>query len=260
MNDKLPAVALPNSSTGGPLTIDPVCGMTVRNNTYATDYDANTYRFCSAVCLSRFSADPTAYLNPSVVPSKLRLGEIATATNNVVYTCPMHAEIRQIGPGACPKCGMALEPAEADAHADTTELDDMTGRFWASLALSVPLLFVTMSEFIPGVNLHDWMGLASFNWLQAALGTPVVLWGGWPFFVRAWTSFRTWNLNLFSLMGLGTAAAFLFSMIALLMPDALPATFKMNGMAPLYFEAAAVIITLVLMGQVLELRGYSGRT
>jgi cation transport ATPase len=149
---------------------------------------------------------------------------------------------------------MALEPLAAGAEEDTSEIDNMSRRFWVSVILTLPLLAVTMSEFVPGVNLHHWFGDASFNWLQGALGTPVVLWAGWPFFTRAWASFRTWRLNMFSLIGLGTGAAWLFSVIALLWPQLLPAAFKMNGVAPLYFEAAAVITTLVLLGQVLELR------
>jgi heavy metal translocating P-type ATPase len=148
---------------------------------------------------------------------------------------------------------MALEPLVASNEEDTAELDDMSRRFWVSVVLTAPLLFVTMSEFVPGLNLHHWFGRESFNWVQGALGTPVVLWAGWPFFTRAWASFRTWHLNMFSLIGLGTGAAWLFSVIALLWP----AAFKMNGVAPLYFEAAAVITTLVLLGQVLELRARS---
>jgi heavy metal translocating P-type ATPase len=169
----------------------------------------------------------------------------------------MHPEVQQIGPGTCPKCGMALEPMDAVAGEDTSELRDMTQRFWVSLILSLPLLFITMSEFIPGLNLHHRIGIDTFNWLQAVLATPVVLWGGWPFFVRGWASFQTWNLNMFSLIALGTGAAFLFSAFALLFPAALPDAFKMEGMVPLYFEAAAVIVTLVLLGQVLELRARS---
>ena len=175
----------------------------------------------------------------------------------VVYTCPMHPEIRQIGPGHCPKCGMALEPLVTAPEEDTAELDDMTRRLWVSAALTLPLLVVTMSEFVPGLNLHHWFGNALFNWAQGALSTPVVLWAGWPFFARAWISFRTWQLNMFSLIGLGTGAAWLFSVVALLWPQLLPAAFKMNGVAPLYFEAAAAITTLVLLGQVLELRARS---
>jgi heavy metal translocating P-type ATPase len=169
----------------------------------------------------------------------------------------MHPEIQQQGPGTCPLCGMALEPMDATAQADNSELQDMTLRFWVCLSLSLPLLIMTMSDMIPSVNLHDRIGMNLFNWLQAVLAIPVVVWGGAPFFERGWASFKTWNLNMFSLIALGTGAAFLFSLFALLLPNYLPDAFKMNGMSPLYFEAAAVIITLVLMGQVLELRARS---
>ena len=133
----------------------------------------------------------------------------------------------------------------------------MTRRFWVSASLSLPLLVITMSEFILGLDIHHALAANVFNWLQFALATPVVLWGGWPFFVRAWASFKTWNLNMFSLIGMGTAAAYLFGVVGLLFPNLLPEQFKMSCMVPLYFEAAAVIITLVLMGQVLELRARS---
>ncbi len=179
-------------------------------------------------------------------------------SQKTLYTCPMHPEIQQNRPGICPKCGMALEPMNtAMDDEDNSELHEMTLRFWVSFALSLPLLLISMSDFIPTMNLHHWIGANTFNWLQALLGTPVVVWGGWPFFVRAWLSFKTWHLNMFSLIGLGTATAYLFSVFALLFPSALPDAFKMNGMVPLYFEAAAVIVTLVLMGQVLELRARS---
>jgi P-type Cu2+ transporter len=197
----------------------------------------------------------------SLLPSTRRglreLKGFAMASLDIIYTCPMHPEIRQIGPGACPKCGMTLEPLVAAAEEDTSEIDDMSRRFWVSVVLTLPLLIVTMSEFVPGLNLHHWFGRESFNWVQGALGSPVVLWAGWPFFTRAWASFRTWHLNMFSLIGLGTGAAWLFSVIALLWPQFLPAAFRMNGVAPLYFEAAAAITTLVLLGQVLELRARS---
>lgn len=179
-------------------------------------------------------------------------------SQKLLYTCPMHPEIQQDIPGICSKCGMALEPMHTGMdEEDNDELHDMTLRFWVSFALSLPLLLISMSDFIPTINLHHWMGMKTFNWLQAILGTPVVVWGGWPFFVRAWLSFKTWHLNMFSLIGLGTSTAYLFSFFALLFPSALPAAFKMNGVAPLYFEAAAVIVTLVLLGQVLELRARS---
>ena len=234
--------------------LDPVCGMTVGTNPdLAVEHIGTTYYFCSASCRAKFLDHPAKYLTPPPAP--------AAATRplpaQVVYTCPMHPEIRQIGPGNCPKCGMALEPLVAAADEDSSELDDMTRRLWVSIALTLPLLIVTMSEFLPGLNLHHGFGSQPLNWAQAVLGTPVVLWAGRPFFARAWASFRTWQLNMFSLIGLGTGAAWLFSVIALLWPQLLPAAFKMNGVAPLYFEAAAAITTLVLLGQVLELRARS---
>jgi heavy metal translocating P-type ATPase len=224
----------------------------------AMEYQGTTYYFCSMVCKAIFKETPAKYLQLpaplAVVPSTMPVG---AASAGVIYTCPMHPEIRQLGPGTCPKCGMALEPLRAGAEEDTSELDDMSRRLWISVALSFPLLIVTMSEFVPGLNLHHWVGRTLFNWLQGALGTPVVLWGGWPFFERAFASFRSWRLNMFSLIGLGMAAAWSFSVVALVWPELLPNAFKMNGVAPLYFEAAAVITTLVLLGQVLELRARS---
>ena len=241
-----------DTTSSSPTQTDPVCGMTVTSETARSVVQGDTtYYFCSYRCVVKFKANPEQYLNP---PAKTAS---AAPKDGTMYTCPMHPEVQQIGPGTCPKCGMALEPMDASVAEDTTELRAMTLRFWVSMGLSVPLLAISMSEWIPGLNLHHRIGLNAFNWLQAALGTPVVLWGGWPFFVRAWDSVRTRNLNMFSLIGLGTSAAFLFSLFALLFPGSLPETFKMNGMLPLYFEAAAVIITLVLMGQVLELRARS---
>ena len=241
---------------------DPICGMTVTEQSpHVFNYKGKPVYFCSAGCKTKFVADPAKFVDKDLsavsAPLEAKSMQSEPVSTVTTYTCPMHPEVQQVGPGNCPKCGMTLEPMEASTEEDTSELSDMTRRFWVSLALSVPLLLVTMSEFIPGVNIHHWMGINTFNWLQALLGTPVVVWGGWPFFVRAWASFKTWNLNMFSLIGLGTAAAFLFSVFALLFPAVLPAAFKMNGMTPLYFEAAAVIITLVLMGQVLELRARS---
>ena len=242
---------------------DPVCGMqAAADSNRAVEHSGITYYFCSQHCVKKFRANPQEFVKKHAdaqpeINMAANTDTRAITNKPALYTCPMHPEVQQVGPGSCPKCGMALEPMDATSKEDTTELNDMTRRFWVSLALSVPLLFVTMSEFIPGVNIHHWMGINTFNWLQAILGTPVVVWGGLPFFVRAWASFKTWNLNMFSLIGLGTAAAFLFSVFALLFPAMLPAAFKMGGMIPLYFEAAAVIITLVLMGQVLELRARS---
>ena len=245
------------------MAIDPVCGMQVNEQTAKnfSAFEGGEFFFCGAGCKRKFDADPSAYTGAARPAHGAGHAGHAhshaaadAAPPGTVYTCPMHPEIRQVGPGDCPKCGMALEPLLATAVEDTSELKDMTRRFRVSAVLSLPLLVITMSEMVPALDLHHLSGAHTYNWMQAALATPVVLWGGWPFFVRAWASFKTWNLNMFSLIGIGTAAAYLFSMAGLLAPALLPAAFKMNGMVPLYFEAAAVIVTLVLMGQVLELR------
>jgi P-type Cu2+ transporter len=245
----------PGSGSAAPLAkteTDPVCGMKVAANPEkSVEHERRRYFFCSQRCVDRFRANPAQYVDAQPP------APVSTEAAGVIYTCPMHPQIRQVGPGNCPICGMALEPLDATSSQDDTELRDMTRRFWVSVALTAPLLVVTMSDFVPGLNLHHLMGADTFNWFQALLATPVVLWGGWPFFVRAWASFKTWRLNMFSLIGLGTGAAFLFSVIALLFPGVLPQAFKMDGMAPLYFEPAAVIVALVLMGQVLELRARS---
>ncbi len=263
------------------MATDPVCGMQVDERTAAGSsvFEGSTSYFCSAGCKKKFDANPSAYVgarppagitapaehtpqrDPPAGDSSGTVRDMpvtaAAVAPGTIYTCPMHPEIRQVGPGNCPKCGMALEPLLATAAEDNSELQDMTRRFWVSVALALPLLVITMSEFVPGLNLHHLVSGEAFNWMQAVLATPVVLWGGWPFFVRAWASFKTWNLNMFSLIGIGTGAAYLFSLVGLLFPSLLPPAFKMNGMVPLYFEAAAVIVTLVLMGQVLELRARS---
>ena len=174
---------------------------------------------------------------------------------NTIYTCPMHPEVIQDQSGDCPVCGMALEPQWANEPRDETdpELQMLTHRFWVSVALCTPLLLLAMAPMI-GLRVDRWLGHSWFVAIQAALSTPVVLWAGWPFFVRAWRSIITVNLNMFTLIGIGTGSAFLYSTVAALLPGILPAAFKMNGQAEVYFEAAAVIVTLVLLGQVLELK------
>ena len=174
----------------------------------------------------------------------------------VKYTCPMHPEIVRDEPGDCPICGMALEPMTVTAEEPPNpELVDMTRRFWVGLALSVPLLAMAMGDMLPGAPVVAALGHAGFAWTQVALATPAVLWAGWPFFVRGWQSILRMRLNMFTLIAIGTGAAYLFSLAAVLVPDAFPASFRMaGGMVPVYFEAAAVIVTLVLLGQVLELR------
>ena len=229
---------------------DPVCGMkAAANPEKSAEHEGQTYYFCSKGCVTKFNADPLRYLSPNKRP-------VETGPVDAVYTCPMDPEIQQIGPGSCPKCGMALEPMQATMQEDTHELDDMTRRFVFSLVLSLPLVLLTMGDMF-GIDSSGWLAPSANGWLQGLLATPVVLWFGAPFLQRATQSFRTGHLNMFSLIGVGVMAAWLFSLLGLLAPDFLPVAFTMDGMAPLYFEASAVIVTLVLLGQVLELRARS---
>jgi heavy metal translocating P-type ATPase len=226
---------------------DPVCGMTADSSSpHHVHHNGHDYYFCSAHCVHKFTANPERYLNPSSAPAEA----LPAGTQ---YTCPMHPEIVQEGPGDCPKCGMALEPMTVTLDSDSTELDAMTRRFWISVVFSLPLLLLTMTEMIPGLNWHHRFGEA-YGWLQLVLATPVVIWAAAPFFRLAVQSFANRHLNMFSLIGLGVAAAYGFSVMALLLPGMIPDSFASNGMVPLYFEAAAVIVSLVLLGQVLELR------
>ena len=232
-------------------TTDPVCGMTVVPGASKGGrhvHDGVTYDFCSVKCREKFAADPQKYLAPAPAAA----APVAPGTQ---YTCPMHPEIIRDAPGSCPICGMALEPVTVSlTDAPDPELVDMSRRFWVSLALSVPVLFLAMSDLIPGQPVQRLLGANLVGWLQLVLATPVVLWGGWPFFQRGWTSIVTRKLNMFTLIAIGTGTAFAYSVFALLVPGALPHTMRMGGMVPLYFEAAAIITTLVLLGQVLELR------
>ncbi len=232
---------------------DPVCGMkAAANPEKMATYDGQTYYFCSTGCVTKFNANPLRYLDPERKAAAAAAAAAAMPAN-AIYTCPMDPEIRQVGPGTCPICGMALEPMHATLEEDTTELDDMTRRFWLSLVLSLPLLLIAMGDLI-GFDASAIFGMQGNAWLQGVLATPVVLWFGWPFLERGAHSFRTGHLNMFSLIAVGVMAAWLFSVVGLLFPGALPDAFKMHGMPPLYFEAAAVIVSLVLLGQVLELR------
>ena len=234
---------------------DPVCGMSVAaDQKKSVEHAGKVYFFCSQRCVDKFRTTPQQYLEQKQAAS---LVAPSPASGNALYTCPMHPQIQQVGAGSCPICGMALEPTDATVAPDTGELREMTHRFWISAALTLPLLLINMSELIPSLDLHQRLGVSTFNWLQAIMATFVVLWGGWPFFERGWVSVKTRNLNMFSLIALGTGTAFSFSVVALLFPAFLPAAFKMKGMVPLYFEPAATIVTLVLMGQVLELRARS---
>jgi Cu+-exporting ATPase len=287
-------------------SIDPVCGMEVvpEKSAGTVQHDGKSYYFCSKGCVQKFSADPERYLSTppnlrnmagSGKPTLVQLGaakpaesapkattyvcpmdpevretkpgacpvcgmalepEQATPMRRVEYTCPMHPEIIRDAPGSCPICGMALEPRVIEAgEEDDSELRSMTRRFVVSALLSLPLLVISMTEMFVGERMPAWFSGSGFVWLQFVLATPVVLWGGWPFFQRGWTSFVTRRLNMFSLIALGTGAAYLYSLVAVLAPQIFPASARMpNGYPATYFEPAAVIVALVLMGQVLELR------
>jgi len=216
---------------------DPVCGMAVDPKRAAGSHahEGATYHFCSVHCLERFRQNPGHYLQPATAPAPITASE---------YTCPMHPQIATPAPGPCPLCGMALEPKVfTGAEADSTELEDMTRRFWISAAFSAPAFAMAMLE------------IHGTEWIQMLLATPAVLWGGWPLLARAWASLRNRSPNMFTLIGAGTAAAYGFSVVSTLAPALLPDAFRVHGgAAPVYFEAAAVITTLVLLGQSLELR------
>jgi len=239
-----------NAMTGTSVK-DPVCGMAVDPNktSHRHTYQGRSYYFCSAGCQGKFVAQPAKYL----AEQPARVEKPATGT---IYTCPMHPQIRQVGPGNCPICGMALEPVTVTADVGPNrELADMTRRFWVGLVLTLPVFVLEMGGHIPSLGLHDLVPPRISTWIQFALSTPVVLWAGWPFFERAWVSVVHRSLNMFSLIALGTGAAYLYSLFATFAPGIFPAGFRgMGGTVSVYFEAAAVITVLVLLGQVLELR------
>ena len=270
--------------------IDPVCGMTVLPEEAAGTHEhaGATYYFCGTNCLRKFREDPEGWLSGAA--------DVDEAPPGTEYTCPMHPDVQQIGPGTCPDCGMALEPATVQGPRRQTEytcpmhpevvqdapgscpkcgmalesrtvtledeedpeLIDMRRRFWISAVLALPVLALAMGDHIPGNPVNDWLSHAANVWLQFALATPVVLWGGWPFFVRAWQSVLHRSPNMFTLIGIGVGAAFGYSVVATLAPDIFPASFRGHGgLVAVYFEAGAVIVALVLLGQVLELKARS---
>ncbi|MCS3731005.1 heavy metal translocating P-type ATPase [Bradyrhizobium betae] len=235
---------------GHSTVVDPVCGMTVDPTTskHRYDYHGKTYHFCSEGCRTKFAATPEQYLDKSKAPVA------AAVPEGTIYTCPMHPEIRQIGPGHCPICGMALEPEVATLDAPPNpELADMTRRFWVGLALALPVVVLEMGGHLVGG--HRWVDPTLSNWIQLVFATPVVIWAGWPFFVRGWQSLVTRNLNMFTLIAMGTGVAYVYSLIATVAPNVFPPAFRgHDGAVAVYFEAAAVITVLVLLGQVLELR------
>ncbi|KIU52670.1 heavy metal translocating P-type ATPase [Bradyrhizobium elkanii] len=230
--------------------LDPVCGMTVDPATskHRFDYQGRTFHFCSAGCRTKFAAAPETYLDKSKAAPKEPVPE------GTVYTCPMHPEIRQIGPGNCPICGMALEPEVATLDAaPNPELADMTRRFWIGLVLALPAVVLEMGGHLVGG--HGWVDQTLSSWIQLVSATPVVIWAGWPFFVRGWQSLVTRNLNMFTLIAMGTGVAYVYSVVATVAPQVFPPAFRgHDGAVAVYFEAAAVITVLVLLGQVLELR------
>ena len=257
----------------GTVTKDVVCGMdTSTDSKFHTKIEDALYYFCSESCQNKFNKNPQEYLHvhddencTSCKPLFKEHRHVheskkeKTVDNDAMYTCPMHPEIQQKGPGACPKCGMALEPMIIKAgEEDTEELDDMSRRFKVSAVLALPVFVLAMIADLMPSWLPSWLPMSTVQWIMFALATPVVLWGGWPFFVRGYNSVKTWNLNMFTLISLGVGAAWLYSMVALLLPDIFPPKMQFDGgLVHVYFEAAAVIVALVLLGQVLELRARS---
>jgi len=261
-------------SIGQPALTDPVCGMSIDpSGPFVAQHDGGSYRFCSAHCQATFEAEPERYTRATSDEvrrwaSRPDLTSVSTAPAGE-YTCPMHPEVRQAGPGACPICGMALEPVTMSADTGPSpELTDMTRRFWVGLVLALPVFLLEMGGHLFGW-VHDLVPATVSVWVQLVLATPVVLWCGWPFFVRGWASVRSRNLNMFTLIAMGTGVAWVYSVIATLAPGVFPASFRTaEAMSPaeamgemtsvgtvdVYFEAAAVITVLVLLGQVLELR------
>ncbi len=232
--------------------IDPVCGMTVKtaDARHKAAHDGHTYYFCSPRCLARFTAEPLRYLKSTAAPQ----AAAPAARPGTIYTCPMHPEIRQVGPGSCPICGMALEPAEASLEdGPNEELLGMTRRLWVAAALAVPILAIDMGGHLFGIDALLPHGMK--DWLLLGLATPVVLWAGWPFFVRGAQSVARRSLNMFTLIALGTGVAWLYSVVATVAPGLFPAALHgADGTMAVYFEPASIIIVLVLVGQVLELR------
>ncbi len=231
--------------------IDPVCGMTVApDTTHRHEHEHETYLFCSAGCRTKFIDDPARFLS----------GEQTTedAPPDALYTCPMHPEVEQVGPGDCPICGMALEPKvfDPDAPADDGELRDMSRRFLVATGFALPVLAIAMGDMLPGRPMSQLLGSAR-PWVEMALATPVVLWAAWPFFVRAVRSVKNKSPNMWTLIGLGVSVAYGYSVLATLVPERFPASFRNHGEVAVYFEASAVIVALILLGQVLELRARS---
>lgn len=237
-----------------PTAIDPVCHMTVDPARAAGSHvhQGQTYYFCSKHCVKKFQAEPGKYV--TATPRNDESAPVSTSLSAAEYTCPMHPEVVSDRPGSCPKCGMALEPRTVSLdEGPNPELVDMTRRFRVGLILGLPIFVIAMSAMVPGLSLlHPYMGL--LNWVQLVLATPIVLWCGWPFFERAWASFRNASPNMFTLIALGVGAAYLYSVAATLAPELFPRGFRMGDIVEPYYDTAVVVTVLVLLGQVLELR------
>src|SRR3990172_8270117 len=241
--------------------VDPVCGMTIDPLQAAGSYDYNTrrYYFCHPSCLARFKADPEQFLAPAPAAPAVPVPQ------GVTYICPMDPEVRQDEPGACPICGMALEPdlssvSAADLESTpNAELADMKRRLALGIVLGAPVFLLTMGEMVLGMGLGGRIDTRAGNWIGLVFGSPVVLWAGWPFFVRGWRSIVTRHLNMFTLIALGVGAAFVFSVVGTIAPGMFPSGFRTHGVVATYFDTSVVIVVLVLLGQVLELRA-RGRT
>jgi Cu+-exporting ATPase len=216
--------------------IDPVCGMSVDPTTakHRAEHRGSVRYFCSARCHAKFTADPERYLKPAAPATPAQVGSAEG-----IYTCPMHPQIRQRGPGSCPICGMALEPVEVEPSGRSPELIDMTRRFWIGAALAVPLVLLDMGMDVPGLNLHHYISPMVSIWVQFALATPVVLWVARPFFARAFASVRNRSLNMFSLISLGVGAAYLYSLMVTFAPWLIPTSLRQaDGTIPVYYEAS----------------------
>jgi Cu+-exporting ATPase len=249
----------PAPAVTGVAAIDPVCGMTVQPATAAGSYEyqGKTYYFCATSCLAKFRAEPIYYLTP---PEQRTPRVMPIPSGGAVeYICPMDPEVLETQPGACRICGMALEPKVVSLEDERNpELADMSRRFWICLGPSLLVMLLAMADMVPGLSLPEFFTGSTRNWVQWVLATPVVLWGGWPFFQRGWTSVVSWAPNMFTLIAMGTGAAYGYSTVATVAPTLLPSSFRLHdGSIAVYFEAAAIITVLVLLGQVLELKARS---
>ena len=242
--------------TLGDKVVDPVCGMSAKKSSdyIPYEYEGVEYYFCSEGCLEKFKDDPEGHLKAGASSQEADSG--AGQGKDVEYTCPMHPEVVEQGPGDCPKCGMALEPKKASQDdEDDGEYAQMRNRFWVSAFLALPVMLVAMRDLFGLTFLEEIFEVDNLHWAEFALSTPVVLWGGWIFFVRAAKSIVNWNLNMFTLIGFGTSVAYVYSTVAILFPEIFPPSFRnADGTVGVYFESTAVIVTLVLLGQMLELR------